>query len=98
MISKHASLANAPTFAAYLAPLRNGKWVVCAKRPLGGPEEVLRCLARYTHHVAISNSHLVSFDNKGALSPGRPCRCIDWPRQASLAHLVKAGVVLGGTR
>ena len=36
---KHASLANARTFAAYLAPLRNSKWVVYAKRPFGGPPE-----------------------------------------------------------
>src|SRR5881392_1289547 len=38
---KHASLANARAFAAYLAPLRNSKWVVYCKRPFGGPEEVL---------------------------------------------------------
>jgi hypothetical protein len=52
--SKHAALANARAFAAYLAPLRNSKWVVYCKRPFGGPEEVLRYLARYTHRVAIS--------------------------------------------
>src|SRR5712671_5996777 len=46
---KHASLTNARAFAAYLAPLRNSKWVVYCKRPFGGPEEVLRYLARYTH-------------------------------------------------
>ena len=62
---KHASLANARTFAASLAPLRNSKWVVYAKRPFGGPQEVLRYLARYTHRVAISNRRLVSLDNKG---------------------------------
>ena len=74
---KHASLANARTFAAYLAPLRNSKWMVYAKRPFGGPEEVLRYLARYTHRVAISNSRLVSLDNKGitfARSPLAPHR------------------------
>jgi len=62
---KHASLANAQAFAAYLAPLCNSKWVVYAKRPFGGPQEVLRYLARYTHRVAISNRRLVSLDNKG---------------------------------
>src|SRR5271169_6142315 len=44
---KHASLTNTRAFAAYLAPLRNKDWVVYAKRPFGGPEEVLRYLARY---------------------------------------------------
>jgi hypothetical protein len=47
-----------------LAPLRNSKWVVYCKRPFGGPEEVLRYLARYTHRVAISNRRLVSLDDK----------------------------------
>jgi hypothetical protein len=62
---KHASLTNARTFAAYLAPLRNSEWVVYSKRPFGGPEEVLRYLARYTHRVAISNRRLVALDDKG---------------------------------
>src|SRR5262249_44641256 len=34
-------------------------WVVYAKRPFGGPEQVLKYLARYTHRVAISNSRLL---------------------------------------
>ena len=72
-----AALTNAPAFAAYLAPPRNFDWVVYAKRPFGGPEEVLRYRARYTHRVAISNRRLVSLDEKAVtvqmegLSPGR---------------------------
>ena len=62
---QHASLTNAQAFAAYLAPLRNKEWVVYSKRPFGGPQEVLRYLARYTHRVAISNSRLISLDSKG---------------------------------
>jgi hypothetical protein len=62
---KHAALSNAPAFAAYLAPLRNSEWVVYSKRPFGGPAEVLRYLARYTHRVAISNRRLVSVNDKG---------------------------------
>jgi hypothetical protein len=34
-------------------------WVVHAKRPFGGPDVVLKYLARYTHRVAISNSRLL---------------------------------------
>jgi hypothetical protein len=34
-------------------------WVVYAKRPFGGPQQVLKYLARYTHRVAISNHRLV---------------------------------------
>jgi Putative transposase/Transposase zinc-binding domain len=61
---KHAALSNAPAFAAYLAPLRNSEWVVYSKRPFGGPAEVLRYLARYTHRVAISNRRLVALNDK----------------------------------
>jgi len=39
--------------------------VVYSKRPFGGPEEVLRYLARYTHRVAISNRRLVALDDNG---------------------------------
>ena len=62
---KHVSLTNPQAFAAYLAPLRNREWVVYCKRPFGGPEEVLRYLARYTHRVAISNRRLVALDDQG---------------------------------
>jgi hypothetical protein len=62
---EHAKLCDAKTFAAYLAPLRNSKWVVYCKRPFGGPEQVLRYLARYTHRVAISNRRLIACDDNG---------------------------------
>ena len=61
---KHAPLKDARAFAAYLAPLRNSEWVVYSKRPFGGPEQVLRYLARYTHRVAISNRRLIACDDK----------------------------------
>jgi hypothetical protein len=61
---KHAPLTNRQAFAAYLAPLRNSEWVVYSKRPFGGPEQVLRYLARYTHRVAISNRRLIAGDDK----------------------------------
>lgn len=38
------------------------KWVVYAKRPFGGPENVFRYLGRYTHRVAISNHRIVSLE------------------------------------
>ena len=61
---QHAKLSDAKAFTAYLAPLRNSKWVVYCKRPFGGPKEVLRYLARYTHRVAISNRRLIAYDDK----------------------------------
>ena len=41
-------------FAAYLVPLRKIKWVAYAKAALGGPEQVLVYLSRYTHPTALS--------------------------------------------
>jgi len=60
----HTHLADAQSFAAYLAPLRKAEWVVYAKRPFGGPEAVLAYLSRYTHRVAIANSRLIAFDEQ----------------------------------
>ena len=58
----NAALKNAEAFRKFLRPLRRMKWVVYAKRPFGGPEQVLSYLARYTHRVAIANSRLVACD------------------------------------
>jgi hypothetical protein len=38
------------------------EWVVYAKRPFAGPEQVIEYLGRYTHKIAISNHRLVSVD------------------------------------
>ena len=38
-------------------------WVVYAKPPFGGPEAVLKYLARYTHRVAISDSRLLDLED-----------------------------------
>jgi hypothetical protein len=39
--------------------------VVYAKPPFGGPDQVLRYLARYSHRVAISNHRLISVEGDG---------------------------------
>lgn len=48
-------------FARYLASARQTEWVVYAKPPFGGPQQVLYYLGRYTHRVAISNNRLLGF-------------------------------------
>jgi hypothetical protein len=58
-----AGLASPTVFAQQLAALRQIDWVVYAKRPFGGPEQVLAYLGRYTHRVAISNSRLVKLED-----------------------------------
>jgi hypothetical protein len=63
--SDHAPLAEPRAFAEWLRPLRRQEWVVYAKRPFAGPGAVLAYLSRYTHRVAIANSRLLSFDERG---------------------------------
>ncbi len=62
---EHLDLADAEAFADWLMPLRQCEWVVYAKRPFAGPEQVLAYLSRYTHRVAISNSRLLALDDRG---------------------------------
>jgi hypothetical protein len=40
-------------------------WVVYAKRPFGGPAQVIEYLGRYTHKIAISNHRLLDFTHNG---------------------------------
>jgi hypothetical protein len=54
-----AGLAEPAAFTRRLRELRRVDWVVYAKPPFGGPEQVLAYLGRYTHRVAIANSRLV---------------------------------------
>ena len=61
----YAELADPALFAQWLVPLRSTEWVVYAKRPFAGPKAVLAYLSRYTHRVAISNSRLTAFDERG---------------------------------
>src|SRR6201997_803299 len=53
------SLRDRSSFLDYLAPLREAEWVVYAKRPFAGAEQVLDYVGRYTHRVAISNNRLL---------------------------------------
>lgn len=64
-----ARLAEPAAFAQRLDQLRRTDWVVYAKPPFGGPEQVLAYLGRYTHRVAIANSRLMSLaDGKVSFS------------------------------
>ncbi len=61
----HVRLADKAAFEAYLTPLRKIDWVVYAKEPFAGPEQVLRYLSRYTHRIAVSNRRLLSAGENG---------------------------------
>jgi len=51
------------TFAQQCAELKDKEWVVYAKRPFAGPQQVLDYVGRYTHRVAISNNRLLDIED-----------------------------------
>jgi len=55
------------TFARQMAQAKGIKWVVYAKRPFAGPQQVLDYVGRYTHRVAISNNRILDIED------GRVC-------------------------
>ena len=77
-------LRDRKTFARYLAPLRRSKWVVYAKPPFGGPEQVLNYLGRYTHRVAISNNRLLDIDDGKVTFRWKDYRHHDQPKVMTL--------------
>ena len=57
------TLQDRSAFTRHLAPLKEREWVVYAKAPFAGPEQVLDYVGRYTHRVAISNNRLLDVAN-----------------------------------
>jgi len=60
-----ATLADHHEFQTLKDTLHRKEWVVYAKRPFAGPEQVFKYLGQYTHRVGLSNHRLVSLDENG---------------------------------
>src|SRR5437868_3800426 len=71
---KLTELSTPYAFHSLLGGLRRREWVVYSKPPFGGPEHVLKYLARYTHRVAISNGRLLGVENGQVRFPWRDSR------------------------
>jgi hypothetical protein len=56
------SLRDRPTWTSALATMRQTEWVVYAKRPFAGPQQLVDYVGRYTHRGAISNNRLLDMD------------------------------------
>jgi hypothetical protein len=61
--SSLAALRDPQVFRHHLDPVRNAKWVVYAKAPFAGPQQMVDYVGRYTHRVAISNHRIVDIEN-----------------------------------
>ena len=57
------ALSDPQGFADHLQPARQTEWVVYAKPPFAGPQQVRDYVGRYTHRVAISNHRLIDIDD-----------------------------------
>jgi hypothetical protein len=57
-----APLAETPQFQALVREVSGRPWVVYAKRPFAGPQQVLNYIGRYTHRVALSPRRLRTLD------------------------------------
>jgi hypothetical protein len=57
------SLRDRHCFVQFLERMKACEWVVYAKRPFAGPQQVLDYVGRYTHRVAISNHRLLDIEN-----------------------------------
>jgi hypothetical protein len=55
-------LAEESNFAALMREALGKALTVYAKRPFGGPEQVLAYLSRYTHRVAIGSGRILALD------------------------------------
>ena len=61
-------------FFRLLERWKHSKWVVYAKRPFAGPQQVLDYVGRYTHRVAISNHRLLDIENDQVRFPWKDDR------------------------
>ncbi len=62
---KSSELSCPRAFGKLVTQLKNQDWVVYAKAPFAGPQQVLDYLGRYTHRMAISNHRIESVQNGG---------------------------------
>jgi hypothetical protein len=58
-------LRDAAAFRQCLDRAMSNPWVVYSKPPFGGPVQVLKYLARYTHRVAIGNRRILDVGEQG---------------------------------
>jgi hypothetical protein len=95
------ALSRPVPWADLRAKLRRTEWAVYSKPPFGGPQQVLKYLARYTHRVAISNRRLLCLEEgrvtfrwkeyrRGAVHPTMTLQAAEFTRRF-LLHILPKG-------
>jgi hypothetical protein len=72
-------------FRRHLDAVRYAKWVVYAKAPFAGPQQVVDYLGRYTHRVAIANHRIMDIENGQVTFNWRDYRDRNQPKIMTLA-------------
>jgi len=72
-------------FKRLIDTLWGKNWVVYAKPPFGGPQQVLDYMRRYTHRVAISNHRIVNVADGKVTFTYRDRKDDDTVKQATLS-------------
>lgn len=72
-------------FEAFVDRCVLSNWVVRTKPPFGGPQVVLKYLARYTHRVAIGNSRILSVTNESVTFRYKDYRTAESDKQMTLS-------------
>jgi hypothetical protein len=90
-------LRDPEAFDRLMGSLSRIGWVVYAKKPFAGVDQVLRYLGRYTHRVAIANSRLVAITDSAVTfrtKSGKTCTLapVEFLRRF-LLHVLPAGFV-----
>jgi hypothetical protein len=77
-------LSERPAWSRMLAEAAATEWVVYAKAPCAGPQQVLEYLGRYTHRVALSNDRLLAIDGGQVTFSYRAPRATAAPRRKTM--------------
>jgi hypothetical protein len=90
-------LRDPEAFDRLMGKLSRISWVVYAKRPFAGVDQVLKYLGRYTHRVAIANSRLIDVTDSAVTfrtKSGKTCSLppVEFLRRF-LFHVLPAGFV-----
>ena len=92
-----APLAEPGAFRALLDQLYRQEWIVYAKRPFGGPAQVVRYLGRYTHRVGLSNHRLQALTPEAVRFATKDGRSVTLPPREFLRrfllHVLPVGFV-----
>ena len=97
LLKKGVLRTDGQDLSALLDELYQTDWVVYAKRPFGGPEQVFSYLGRYTHRTGISNQRLLSMGPEGVCFATKNGRTVTLSAQEFirrfLLHVLPPGYV-----